>query len=38
VAIGGELYADALGAAGTPASTYIGMIEANVKTIVQALK
>lgn len=38
VVIGGELYADALGAAGTPASTYIGMIEANVETIVQALK
>lgn len=38
VAIGGELYADALGAAGTPEATYIGMIEANVETIVQALK
>jgi len=38
VVIGGELYADALGAAGTPDATYIGMIEANVKTIVQALK
>lgn len=38
VAIGGELYADALGAAGTPDATYIGMIRANVETIVKALK
>lgn len=38
VAIGGNLYSDAMGAAGTPAGTYIGMIHANVNTIVQALK
>jgi manganese/zinc/iron transport system substrate-binding protein len=38
VHIGGELYADALGAAGTPDATYIGMIQANVETIVKALK
>ncbi len=34
---GGELYSDALGEAGTDASTYTGMIRANVKTIVEAL-
>jgi len=34
---GGELYADALGAAGTEASTYTGMIRHNVQTIVKAL-
>ncbi|MGD9632523.1 MAG: metal ABC transporter solute-binding protein, Zn/Mn family [Pirellulales bacterium] len=38
VQIGGQLYADALGAAGTPDATYIGMIRANVETIVKALK
>jgi len=32
-----ELYADALGPAGTDASTYVGMIRHNVQTIVQAL-
>lgn len=36
--IGGELYSDALGPAGTPAGTYIGMIRHNVDTIVQALQ
>ncbi|MCA9230209.1 MAG: zinc ABC transporter substrate-binding protein [Planctomycetales bacterium] len=35
--IGGELYADALGPAGTDESSYLGMIRHNVKTIVQAL-
>ena len=37
VKIGGELYADALGPAGTQDSTYAGMIRANVRTIVGAL-
>lgn len=36
--IGGELYADCLGKAGTPDATYVGMIKANVETIVKALK
>jgi manganese/zinc/iron transport system substrate-binding protein len=35
--LGGELYADALGPAGTPDSTYVGMIRHNVRTIVEAL-
>lgn len=35
--LGGELYADALGPAGTPDSTYDGMIRHNVRTIVKAL-
>lgn len=34
---GGELYADALGAADSDASTYTGMIRHNVQTIVEAL-
>ena len=34
---GGELYADALGAAESDASTYTGMIRHNVQTIVEAL-
>ncbi len=34
---GGELFADALGAAGTPESSYTGMIRHNVRTIVAAL-
>lgn len=34
---GGELYADAMGLAGTPDSTYAGMIRHNVQTIVEAL-
>jgi manganese/zinc/iron transport system substrate-binding protein len=37
VAIGGELYSDAMGAAGTPEGTYIGMVRHNVDTIVKAL-
>jgi manganese/zinc/iron transport system substrate-binding protein len=36
--LGGELYSDALGDAGTPAGTYIGMVKHNVDTIVEALK
>ncbi|MEI6866421.1 zinc ABC transporter substrate-binding protein [Flavicella sp.] len=38
VQIGGTLYSDALGNAGTIESTYIGMFEYNVRTIVGALK
>ena len=38
VAIGGQLFSDSLGAAGSPAGTYIGMVRANVQTIVDALK
>lgn len=37
VAIGGSLYADAYGEEGTPEGTYIGMVRANVETIVGAL-
>jgi len=37
VVVGGSLYSDAMGAAGTPAGTYLGMIEHNVRTIVRAL-
>jgi len=37
-AIGGQLYSDSLGAAGSPAGTYTGMVRANVATIVNALK
>jgi manganese/zinc/iron transport system substrate-binding protein len=35
--IGGELYSDALGDAGTPAGTYAGMVRHNVETIVNGL-
>jgi manganese/zinc/iron transport system substrate-binding protein len=38
VKIGGELYADALGSADSGADTYLGMIKANIDTIVKALK
>jgi manganese/zinc/iron transport system substrate-binding protein len=38
VSIGGTLYSDALGNAGTIEGTYIGMFEYNVNTIVNALK
>jgi len=38
VRIAGTLYTDAVGEAGTPEATYIGMIESNLKTIVSALK
>lgn len=37
VVIGGQLYSDAMGAAGTPEGTYIGMVRHNVDTIVGAL-
>lgn len=38
VEIGGTLYSDALGNAGTEEGTYIGMFRYNVHTIVEALK
>lgn len=38
VAIGGTLYSDALGNAGTVEGTYVGMFKYNVNTIVNALK
>ena len=37
VAIGGELYSDAMGEAGSAGETYIGMMRENVITIVEAL-
>jgi manganese/zinc/iron transport system substrate-binding protein len=38
VKIGGSLYSDAMGTAGTKEGTYIGMVDANVTTIINALK
>jgi manganese/zinc/iron transport system substrate-binding protein len=38
VKIGGSLYSDAMGAAGTPEGNYLGMVSANVNLIVTALK
>ncbi|HMC09646.1 MAG TPA: zinc ABC transporter substrate-binding protein [Pirellulaceae bacterium] len=38
VIIGGSLYSDAMGKAGTPEATYEGMVKHNVDTIVAALK
>jgi manganese/zinc/iron transport system substrate-binding protein len=37
VEIGGELYSDAMGDAGTPEGSYIGMVRHNVETIVAGL-
>ena len=37
VAIGGSLFADAMGSAGTPEGTYVGMVRHNVDTITSAL-
>lgn len=37
VQIGGELFSDAMGRAGTPEGTYIGMVRHNIDTIVKAL-
>ncbi|MEM9557732.1 MAG: zinc ABC transporter substrate-binding protein [Acidobacteriota bacterium] len=37
VAIGGELFSDAMGAPGTPEGEYFGMVRSNVETIVGAL-
>ena len=36
--LGGELYSDAMGSAGTPEGTYTGMVRHNLNTIVKALK
>jgi manganese/zinc/iron transport system substrate-binding protein len=38
ISIGGELFSDAMGAAGTPEGTYLGMIRHNVETITSALR
>lgn len=38
VRVGGELFSDAMGRAGTPEGTYVGMVRHNVETIVNALK
>ena len=38
VAIGGQLFSDAMGPPGTPAGTYPGMVRHNVDTIVGALR
>jgi manganese/zinc/iron transport system substrate-binding protein len=37
IAIGGELFSDAMGTAGTPEGTYIGMVTHNIDTIVAGL-
>ncbi len=37
VAIGGQLYSDAMGGRGTPEGTYVGMVRHNVNTIVAGL-
>ena len=36
--IGGELFSDSAGAAGTPEGTYAGMVRHNVDTIVDGLR
>lgn len=36
--IGGQLFSDAMGAAGTPEGTYVGMVRHNVETIRRALE
>ena len=38
VQVGGELFSDSMGAAGTEAGTYVGMVRHNVHSIVQALR
>ncbi|MSU80778.1 MAG: manganese transporter [Gemmataceae bacterium] len=38
VALGGELFSDAMGKTGEPEGTYVGMIRHNVDTIVKALR
>jgi manganese/iron transport system substrate-binding protein len=38
VSIGGELYSDAMGTAGSAGETYLGMMRENVLTITQALR
>lgn len=38
MAIGGELFSDAMGDAGTPEGTYVGMVRHNVSSVVGALR
>lgn len=38
VIIGGQLFSDAMGEAGTPEGTYVGMVRHNVRTIVESLR
>ena len=38
VTIGGELYSDSMGAAGSAGESYIGMMRENTLTIVNSLK
>lgn len=38
VKIGGTLYSDAMGEPGSGADTYVGMVESNTRTIVEALR
>ena len=38
VVVGGELYSDSMGPAGSAGESYIGMMRENVLTIVDALK
>jgi len=38
VIIGGPLFSDAMGAAGTPEGTYVGMVQANARLIATALR
>ena len=38
VAVGGELFSDAMGGEGTPEGTYVGMVRHNVETVVGALR
>jgi manganese/zinc/iron transport system substrate-binding protein len=38
VVVGGTLYSDAMGTAGTPEGSYLGMVRANVRLIVEALR
>jgi manganese/zinc/iron transport system substrate-binding protein len=38
VEIGGSLFSDAMGSAGTPEGTYIGMVRHNADTITEALQ
>ena len=37
VVIGGELFGDAMGEAGTPEGTYVGMVRHNVETVITSL-
>ena len=37
VVVGGEIFSDAMGEAGTPEETYVGMIRHNIDTIVKRL-